>query len=221
MDFVAGFFLDIFVGKSAQKNPPRKSPANPPKFVQQKSPTHFCRGTGLILRPGHRPGVPGTWPSRGLLEICMIFPYVHFLLPRHTLPKGPQRANNTTHSGIGLKKRIAVHVPTSPSGFTWRKFRWQFLIQFPGIFLTVNFAATNSSTYFTFRNSKFHHRNYCPHAKNYRTHFFIFGNYCCKKLQDWNSIWINWLILHVSPPLWIEQKQAAWQRRLLLVQWAP
>ena len=25
---------------------------------------------------------------------------------------------------------------------------------------------------------------YCPHAKNYRTDFYMFGKYCCKKLQD-------------------------------------
>ena len=45
-DFVAGFFLLIFVGKSAQKNPPGKSPTKSSKFIQQNPPTHFCRGAG-------------------------------------------------------------------------------------------------------------------------------------------------------------------------------
>ena len=45
-DFVAGLFLLIFVGKSAQKNPPRKSPAKSSKICTTKSPTHFCRGAG-------------------------------------------------------------------------------------------------------------------------------------------------------------------------------
>ena len=47
--FSPDFFLLIFVGKSAQKNPPGKSPAHPPEFIQQKSPTHFCRGAGPII----------------------------------------------------------------------------------------------------------------------------------------------------------------------------
>ena len=47
MDFLAGLFLLIFVGRSAQKSPPGKSLAkSSPKFIQQESPTHFCRGAG-------------------------------------------------------------------------------------------------------------------------------------------------------------------------------
>ena len=47
-------FSPHFCGKSAQKNPPGKSPANPPKFIQLKSPTHFCRGAGpRSARLGH------------------------------------------------------------------------------------------------------------------------------------------------------------------------
>ena len=42
-DFLAGFFLLIFVGKSAQKNPPGKSPGNPPNFIQQKSSSTFLQ----------------------------------------------------------------------------------------------------------------------------------------------------------------------------------
>ena len=49
-DFDAGFFLLISVGKSAQKNPPGGPPANPPKVIQQKSTTYFCRGA----RPRYR-----------------------------------------------------------------------------------------------------------------------------------------------------------------------
>ena len=44
-DFLAGFFL-VFVGKSAQKNPPRKSLAKSSQIYATKSPTHFCRGAG-------------------------------------------------------------------------------------------------------------------------------------------------------------------------------
>ena len=44
-DFLFGFscrrfFFLIFLGRSAQKNPPRKTPAK----LQQESPTCFCRG---------------------------------------------------------------------------------------------------------------------------------------------------------------------------------
>ena len=83
--------------------------------------------------------------------------------------------------------------------------------------------------------------NYCPHAKNYRTDSFIFGNYCCKKLQDWNSIWINFcqcnscnseclanqrvtevnrLCMWVHPCESNKNEQLK-RKRLLLVQWAP
>ena len=48
--FFCGFsrriFLPHLVGKSAQKNPPGNPRQNPPKFMQQKCPTHFCRGAG-------------------------------------------------------------------------------------------------------------------------------------------------------------------------------
>ena len=37
-------FSHRFCGESAQKNPPGKSPTNPPNVIQQKSPTIFCRG---------------------------------------------------------------------------------------------------------------------------------------------------------------------------------
>ena len=46
-DFLAGFFLLIFVGeKVPRKILPENPRQNPPKFIQQKSPTHFCRGAG-------------------------------------------------------------------------------------------------------------------------------------------------------------------------------
>ena len=48
-DFLAGFFLLIFCGKKCPDKSSRKnSRQNPPKFIQQKSPTHFCRGAGPI-----------------------------------------------------------------------------------------------------------------------------------------------------------------------------
>ena len=42
-DFVAGFFLLIFVGKSAQKNPPGKSPTKSSKFYTTKIPDNFLQ----------------------------------------------------------------------------------------------------------------------------------------------------------------------------------
>ena len=42
-DFVAGFFLLIFVGKSAQKNPPGKSPAKSSKIYTTKIPDTFLQ----------------------------------------------------------------------------------------------------------------------------------------------------------------------------------
>ena len=49
--FLAGYFsLLIFAGKSAQKNPARKSPANPPKLMQQ-NPRHIsAEGPGFQNR---------------------------------------------------------------------------------------------------------------------------------------------------------------------------
>ena len=42
-DFVAGFFLLIFVGKSAQQNPPGKSPTKSSKFYTTKIPDNFLQ----------------------------------------------------------------------------------------------------------------------------------------------------------------------------------
>ena len=42
-DFVAGFFLLIFVGKSAQKNAPGKSPTKSSKFYTTKIPDDFLQ----------------------------------------------------------------------------------------------------------------------------------------------------------------------------------
>ena len=48
-DLIAGFFLLIFVGKNAQKNLPRKSPAKSSKFYTTKIPNHFLqRGRARI-----------------------------------------------------------------------------------------------------------------------------------------------------------------------------
>ena len=49
-DFLAGFFLLIFVGKSAQKNPPRKSPGKSSKIYTTKIPDTFLqRGRAKIF----------------------------------------------------------------------------------------------------------------------------------------------------------------------------
>ena len=50
VDFLAGFFLLIFVGKSAQKNLQENPRENPPKFIQQKSCNTFLQiGRGKIF----------------------------------------------------------------------------------------------------------------------------------------------------------------------------
>ena len=56
-DFVAGFFLLIFVGKSAQKNPPGKSPAKSSRIYTAKIPDTFLqRGrTNLLGGPQKSP----------------------------------------------------------------------------------------------------------------------------------------------------------------------
>ena len=51
-DFLAGFFLLIFVGKSAQKNPPGKSPQKILQYLYNENPpTHFCRMAGATYVP--------------------------------------------------------------------------------------------------------------------------------------------------------------------------
>ena len=44
--FCRRIFLLIFVGKVPRKILHENPRQNPPKFAQQKSPTHFCRGAG-------------------------------------------------------------------------------------------------------------------------------------------------------------------------------
>ena len=72
-DFVAGFLLLIFVGKSAQKNPPGKSPAKSSNISTTKIPdsvTHFCRGAGpkVVLCPFHRSRREICTPNRPVSE---------------------------------------------------------------------------------------------------------------------------------------------------------
>ena len=45
-DFVARLIVLVFWKKCPEKSSSKKSRQNPPKFTQQKSPTHFCRGAG-------------------------------------------------------------------------------------------------------------------------------------------------------------------------------
>ena len=44
--FSRRIFPPHFCGKKYPEKSSRKIPKNPPKFIQQKSPTHFCRGAG-------------------------------------------------------------------------------------------------------------------------------------------------------------------------------
>ena len=54
-DFLAGFFLLIFVGKSAQKNPSRKIPGKILQNLYNKNPpTHFCRLPRATSIPARR-----------------------------------------------------------------------------------------------------------------------------------------------------------------------
>ena len=53
-DFVDGFFLLIFVGKVHRKILQENPRQNPPKFIQQKSLTHFCRGAGPQNFPANK-----------------------------------------------------------------------------------------------------------------------------------------------------------------------
>ena len=122
--FFRGFsrriFLLIFVGKSAQKNPPGKSPANPPKFTQQKSSNTFLQiGKGKILAARHldlrhrRPptGVsrarvsPGVFPkNRGVQQSVR----VGVCWPPPPLP-GPQTLRRTAWcSGTPREKRVYI-----------------------------------------------------------------------------------------------------------------
>ena len=52
-DFVAGFFLLIFVGKVPRKILQENPRQYPPNFIQQKSPTIFCRGARPRILRGH------------------------------------------------------------------------------------------------------------------------------------------------------------------------
>ena len=45
-DFVTGFFSSFLWGKVPRKILQENPRQTPPKFIQQKSPTHFCRGAG-------------------------------------------------------------------------------------------------------------------------------------------------------------------------------
>ena len=73
-DFLAGFFLLIFVGKSAEKNPPGKSPGKSSKIYTTKNPPpHFCRLARAIIRLKHgvlhfrnRPSGAQIWANKRL-----------------------------------------------------------------------------------------------------------------------------------------------------------
>ena len=59
-DFLAGFFLLIFVGKSAQKNPPGESPAKSSKIYTTKIPDTFLqRGRTKKCKNGRKQATTG------------------------------------------------------------------------------------------------------------------------------------------------------------------
>ena len=66
-DLVAGFFLLVFVGKSAQKNPPGKSPAKSSQIYTTKNPRHIsAEGPGQHVCPppiAVRPGFVGHFSA--------------------------------------------------------------------------------------------------------------------------------------------------------------
>ena len=70
--FSPDFFSSFLWGKSAQKIPPRNPRQNPPKFIQQKSPTHFCRLAGPNVVTKNRGAIcdGGLWCSWA--SQCMI-----------------------------------------------------------------------------------------------------------------------------------------------------
>ena len=66
LDFVAGYFLLIFVRKSAQKNPPGKSPAKSSKICTTKIPDTFLqRGWAIFSLVSRRAGPSLTYLDLG------------------------------------------------------------------------------------------------------------------------------------------------------------
>ena len=71
-DFVAGFFLLIFVGKSAQKNPPGKSPAESSKIYTTKILRHISADwPGQHQENKHKPSIFQSLPGpSGSCKAC-------------------------------------------------------------------------------------------------------------------------------------------------------
>ena len=83
-DFFSSFSWEKVRRKVLQENPRE----NPPKFIQQKSPTHFCRGAVPLRILGQYPAVPCS-PSPFVLLILWDLwglPCAQVLhkFPRHT-----------------------------------------------------------------------------------------------------------------------------------------
>ena len=118
-DFVAGFFLLIFVGKSAQKNPPGKSPAKSSKIYTTKIPDTFLQ-RGQAKKKGDLLGnqlfmgtiaLPFVNYCVAFCELLRLFPWPLLLRPQYPSYKSrlllssfPNRDANT----IG-NSRITFH----------------------------------------------------------------------------------------------------------------
>ena len=64
-DFVAGFFSSSLWEKCPEKSSRKIPRRNPPKFIQQKSPTHFCRGAQFYSKMA-----PNKCTSSGCVCVC-------------------------------------------------------------------------------------------------------------------------------------------------------
>ena len=105
-DFVTRFFSSCLWGKSAQKNPPGKSPAKSAKIYATKIPDISAEGLGQELLLGIR------IPCSGVFEVpyfeCLLsdFPLLNF----HLVQRNP-KSDNPLKNGLRLhpenRKRIA------------------------------------------------------------------------------------------------------------------
>ena len=89
-DFFPSFSWEKVPRKILQENPRQ----NPPKFIQQKSPTHFCRGAGPTT--ASRSSLPPTLcPQFSVIKSCYMDPYGGSLPLRGCNGKGSKTSLST------------------------------------------------------------------------------------------------------------------------------